>query len=539
MLFFMYAVSLDLPFNIDIGQTTLHFSWSIRLNLVEVTCLPQKAISLQFVFKASFKGPFPRHISNDQSSLIRHKAYQSCKSIENHKVPSMNSVPGQKWKETWKQFGRLQLLAQHLREDEKTKTQKIYPNMNAMMRNCRLRDDAPPVPPPPPPPPVRKAHWSPRRNEASRASVVIAKIHAMKKRESTTYAYRNYIEEPCKVRDFHRYSDQVEEVYVWREKICHWTYSVIDHFGLSRKTAAISIDIFDRYLATQGNFCDGSFALLASLTTLYIAIKVHETKKIKLSTLSELSGGQFVPKDIEEMEMEMLQSLHWFVHPPIVVDFTSLLLKFLPPTVPMPIRHQIFEHSRYLGELSLCDPVFIHYHKSTIAFAAIINVLEHDMSNESVPLHSRQRFFRCLQEDLGFHRGKDSVRFVCERLHRIMHATGVIYHHRDHNKENDAASTSSSSGYRPPTSSRPSLPRPPTKEIDCGYSQSDDLSVNTTYSFDSGSASVDAKRIMTPDARSTCSIDDCSMGSRGSKGLTASRLLRAATRKGMLVAPSC
>ena len=106
-------------FNIDIGQTTWHFSWSIRLNLVEVTCLPQKAISLQFVLRSSFKGPFPRHISNDQSSLIRHKAYQSCKSIENHKVPSMNSVPGQKWKETWKQFGSLQLAAQHFREDEK------------------------------------------------------------------------------------------------------------------------------------------------------------------------------------------------------------------------------------------------------------------------------------------------------------------------------------------------------------------------------------------------------------------------------------
>ena len=44
----------------------------------------------------------------------------------------------------------------------------------------------------------------------------------------------------------------------------------------------IQRNLFDRFLATLGNRCNGNLALLVSLTTLHIAIKLHDTKKIKL-----------------------------------------------------------------------------------------------------------------------------------------------------------------------------------------------------------------------------------------------------------------
>ena len=124
------------------------------------------------------------------------------------------------------------------------------------------------------------------------------------------------------------------------------SYSVVDHFELSRETVAISIDLFDRYLATRGNRCNGSSALLTSLTTLYIAIKLNEPKKIKLTTLSNLSRGQFFPPDIEEMEFRILSSLDWMIHPPTVVSFVSHFLLFLPQ-VHSSVRKDIFELSRY------------------------------------------------------------------------------------------------------------------------------------------------------------------------------------------------
>lgn len=79
----------------------------------------------------------------------------------------------------------------------------------------------------------------------------------------------------------------------WREKICHWSFNVVDHFDFSREVVAVSMSLFDRYLAARGNRCSGSMALLASLTTLHIAIKVHEMRKVRLTTLANLSRGQF------------------------------------------------------------------------------------------------------------------------------------------------------------------------------------------------------------------------------------------------------
>mmetsp|Transcript_8098 Transcript_8098/g.15250 ORF Transcript_8098/g.15250 Transcript_8098/m.15250 type:complete len:293 (+) Transcript_8098:153-1031(+) len=181
-----------------------------------------------------------------------------------------------------------------------------------------------------------------------------------------------------------------------RDKICNWTYSVIDHFELSRQTVAISIDIFDRYMATRGNLCDSNLALLTSLATLYIAIKVNEKKKMKLCTLAKLSRDRFSPQDIELMETEILTSLSWLVHPPTTLDFISHIIKLMPLDASLKTRHDIFDMSRYVAELSVCDRYFVEHHKSTIALATLLNVLEDEISYEEIPRADRQNFLRYL-----------------------------------------------------------------------------------------------------------------------------------------------
>jgi len=203
----------------------------------------------------------------------------------------------------------------------------------------------------------------------------------------------------------------------WREKICHWSYSVVDHFELSRETVAISIDLFDRYLATRGNRCNGSSALLTSLTTLYIAIKLNEPKKIKLTTLSNLSRGQFFPPDIEEMEFRILSSLDWMVHPPTVVSFVSHFLLFLPQ-VHSSVRKDIFELARYLAELSICDAFFVDCSSSTIAYSAVLNVMD-DISLSRISAGARHRFLAELYERVGLDHRDDDVRTARERLREI------------------------------------------------------------------------------------------------------------------------
>jgi hypothetical protein len=372
-----------------------------------------------------------------------------------------------------------------------------------MMRNCRLQEN---VPVPVMKPKLQQIHVG------NKASVVIGKVMAMKSREKSAYLYKNYIKAP-KSQEHQKYLslNPEDDVALWREKICHWTYSVIDHFNLSRKTVAISINMFDRYLATLGDRCDGSHALLVSLTTLYIAIKVHEKKKIKLTTLSELSRSQFDCEHIEKMEIKILQSIAWLVHPPIAVDYASLLLKFLAPSVPMPIRHQIFEHTRYMSELSVCDPVFIKFHQSTIAFAAIINVLEQEIGPEHVSLPCRHKFYQCLFEELGFDRQRSVVRFACDRLQTMVAASGAAY---GDNKENSQLSPASQSTIS-------------TKDID-SCSRSDDNSMSTTFTFDSAEVNM----MKSPSSR--CSSVD-SRNSLGSKGSSTGIIFR--SRSGLVVTP--
>lgn len=257
-------------------------------------------------------------------------------------------------------------------------------------------------------------------------SLIIDRVRIMKNQEQLKYKYLRY----AAINPTHFPAVFLD----WRDKICNWNFSVIDHYGFNRKTVAISMDLFDRFMASRGNICDGNQAFLASLATLYIAIKLNEKKKISLSTITKLSKGQYEAKDIEKMEFEILRRLTWCVHPPTTVDFIWLFLKFLPPGVPDLVGQDIFELTQYLSELAVCDHNFVEHDSSTIAFASILNVLEFEVSYSDVSESTRERFMLDLQIHLSLQRGKSTVRKVRNMLREKLIA---IYGNEGNNKEND------------------------------------------------------------------------------------------------------
>lgn len=206
----------------------------------------------------------------------------------------------------------------------------------------------------------------------------------------------------------------------WREKICHWSFNVVDHFDLSREVVAVSMSLFDRYLATRNNKCNGSTALLASLTTLHIAIKVHEVRKIKLTTLANLSRGQFGPKHIEEMEWKILNSLNWHIHPPTSMSFLSHLLLLLPPQVTDSSKEDIYALSRYITELSVCDSSFVEIYPSAVAFSAILNSLEDRRYRRLIPTGVREQFLRAIATHVGLRHDDEHVLLARPKLKRLL-----------------------------------------------------------------------------------------------------------------------
>lgn len=219
------------------------------------------------------------------------------------------------------------------------------------------------------------------------------RICAMRAKELSPYCFKNFYRPP-KLDNGKKDEGliNVREDIIFRQKICHWVYSVVDHYELSRQTVEITMDLFDRFLATLGNRCDSSQALLISLTALYIAIKMHESQNIRPATIAKLSRDQFFAQDIEVMELEMLTSLSWLMHPPTTVDFLSHLLMFLPTSDSSTLRHQIFQMSRYMAELSICDPYFIEVSPSITSIASILNVLEDDIDYDLLSTECREKY---------------------------------------------------------------------------------------------------------------------------------------------------
>ena len=91
----------------------------------------------------------------------------------------------------------------------------------------------------------------------------------------------------------------------WRSKICEWSYQVLDHFDYDREIVAVSLNYLDRYLCRRP-VNKRTFQLVA-MTTLYMACKIYDHNKLRMSSLIELSRGYFTEEHIAAMEMSVLK----------------------------------------------------------------------------------------------------------------------------------------------------------------------------------------------------------------------------------------
>jgi len=165
---------------------------------------------------------------------------------------------------------------------------------------------------------------------------------------------------------------------VWREKICEWCYQVIDHCDIDRGVVSIALDYFDRFLSCQtaSPRAEISFQLV-SMTSLYLAAKLHSTRKISASSMSSLSKGCFQVTQILNMEVCIIQTLRWHLNPPT----PSIYLDVVNPLLEASVAHvqdsyEVAELSRYLLELGVCDSYFIEMNPSSIAYASILVAME-------------------------------------------------------------------------------------------------------------------------------------------------------------------
>jgi len=201
-----------------------------------------------------------------------------------------------------------------------------------------------------------------------------------------------------------------------RQKMCEWSYKIVDHFNGNRELVQIAQNYLDRFV--QKFHFDCSSFKLAAITCLYLAIKIHNHKPISCESLTYLSNGEFTAQDITETEDLILKTLDWNLHPPTASWFCTSFHCSLPPSFILgkpSVCQLILERSCFFSELSVMEHSFSSFYPSEVAFAAILNTLEglraSLMSNDT-----KREFVRNIEEHTGLSCSSERIKMMKDRL---------------------------------------------------------------------------------------------------------------------------
>lgn len=230
-----------------------------------------------------------------------------------------------------------------------------------------------------------------------------------------------------------------------------------------------SMDYVDRFLLLHpsANKISSRTYQLVAMTSLYLASKlcisgnnhahsqlnIPSKRLVGLEEYTDLSSGQFTPRNIISMELCILSTLSWKMNPVSPICFTHHFLRLIEPihdkdkllNIPLDCttfldeagayvnidltKEVLWELSLYFTELAMSLPEITPYFHldssaiysrdcfsfspSTVAFASIILSMEL-ISNTALPLHIQDRFFKsCIeltrQSDFSLHPDRQDV----------------------------------------------------------------------------------------------------------------------------------
>ncbi|KAK7242866.1 cyclin-A,F-box protein 1 [Aureococcus anophagefferens] len=160
----------------------------------------------------------------------------------------------------------------------------------------------------------------------------------------------------------------------WRTKIYTWYGQLTESFALSETCWECALNFLDRYLCATPRVksCTGVNFQLLSVACLFLATKVEEPRPITTADFVALSEGVFAAEDVRLMELDLLCTLEWKIHPPTVAAFCELLAALVGGRAAAPRAAAIAATARGLGRRALADPAFLAYPPSMVAVNATI-----------------------------------------------------------------------------------------------------------------------------------------------------------------------
>ncbi|XVF67526.1 hypothetical protein PTKIN_Ptkin10aG0128400 [Pterospermum kingtungense] len=167
-----------------------------------------------------------------------------------------------------------------------------------------------------------------------------------------------------------------ESLAVARREAVEWMLRVNARYGFTSLTAVLSINYLDRFLNSVHFQRDKPWMIhLVAVTCLSLAAKVEETQVPLLLDLQvEETQYVFEAKTIQRMELLVLSTLKWKMHPITPLSFLDHIVRRLGLKT-----HLHWEFLRRCERLLLCvisDSRSVHYLPSVLATATMMHVID-------------------------------------------------------------------------------------------------------------------------------------------------------------------
>lgn len=219
-------------------------------------------------------------------------------------------------------------------------------------------------------------------------------IKAMLKQEESGYIVRDYLH------DLPSYTSLGQPVDARaRSTIADWCVKIMDVCQYQRETAEIAVSYLDRFMASPDGYSvllDRSQFQLAALACVYSAVKVHEEQALGPELVAKLSNGERTSREIEAMELRVLQAVQWRVNPPTAMAFVRNHIDLIPDDdLDGLTRQALLDLTQYQIDMSLLDYEFVMKKASLVGLAALLNAADSISDAGSLSAHVGSLIFSC------------------------------------------------------------------------------------------------------------------------------------------------
>ncbi|KAK8626878.1 hypothetical protein V6N13_134508 [Hibiscus sabdariffa] len=163
-----------------------------------------------------------------------------------------------------------------------------------------------------------------------------------------------------------------------RREAVEWMLRVNDRYGFTTLTAVLSVNYLDRFLS-RGGFrfqSDKPWLIqLAAVTCLSLAAKVEETHVPLLVDL-QVEGTRYVfeAKTIQRMELLVLSTLQWKMHPITPLSFLDHIIRRLG--LKNHLHWEFLKRCEHLLLSVISDSRSVLYLPSVLATATMMNIID-------------------------------------------------------------------------------------------------------------------------------------------------------------------